>query len=1233
MSARKSNKSKLVRFSIDRGGTFTDLYAEFGSNKFEFLKLLSEDPQNYSDAPIEGIKRILKKIGLLKESDKLSTDIIEWVRMGTTVATNALLERDGEKTALVVTAGFGDILQIGSQNRPDIFDLKIKKPSLLYNTVIEVGERIRPVLTNDEDETDQGLTGDFYKIIKRPDPQIVKGKLQQLLNQGITSIAVAFLHSYNYPDHEIIIGKIAKELGFKQISLSSEIMPMIKIVPRGDTAVIDAYLTPKIKEYLHGFQAGFSGPFSKNNLLFMQSDGGLSPADQFRGCNSILSGPAGGVVGYAMTAFSKKSKKPVIGFDMGGTSTDVSRYDGNLEVVHETETAGVRIQAPQLFINTVAAGGGSRLFFENLMFKVGPQSAGAHPGPICYRKNGYLSITDANLILGRLHPDYFPKIFGPDENLALDINSSRQAMAELTGEINSTYLNLNTPAMSIEEVSLGFLAVANQTMARAIQEISVMRGYNIRDHILATFGGAGGQHACAIAAILTIKEIFIHRYSGILSAYGMGLADVVIEKQMPAAKIYSKETKKGLFQELIKLADFCRKELFSQEFTSTQIKTENYLHLRYEDTSNNYMILEPEDGDFEAAFRAKHSREFGFDHKNRAILVDDIRVRAIGARDKVKRSKISQHIPNSDGSITSCFFSDGWHDTPVFLLESLGAGFQAIGPAMIISDISTIIVEPGCRVAITEFGDVKINVEEASLGSASSEVDPVQLSIFSNLFISIAEQMGRTLQRTSISTNIKERLDFSCAIFDDKGRLVANAPHIPVHLGAMSSAVIEQIRIQKDNLKQGDVLVSNHPAAGGSHLPDITVITPVWQNKKIIFYTASRGHHADIGGITPGSMPPFSKSLSDEGAAILSTKLVKEGIFQENEIKNILRDSRKISDNIADLKAQIAANKKGQELLDEITTRYSLNTVLSYMSHIQKCSEMAVRELLKKFVIKNGPKKNNTVFHASDKMDDGTIISLKITVEPKDGSALFDFSGTGPQVSANWNCPKSVVSSAVLYTLRCLLETDLPLNQGCLAPITIAIPEGSLLSPTPDAAVVGGNVLTSQRIVDVIFKAFNTCAASQGCMNNLTFGNSKFGYYETIGGGAGAGPDWHGQSGVHTHMTNTRSTDPEILENRFPVMLRQYSIRKKSGGKGRFKGGNGLIREIEALDNITAAILSERRVFSPYGLAGGESGKKGENIYVNINGKQINLGGKNEVELAPGEKIIIKTPGGGGFGE
>lgn len=1235
------------RFSIDRGGTFTDIYAEVpGEPGFRVLKLLSENPDQYSDAPSEGIHRILGEVtGTPHPSDGFDTGRIEWIRMGTTVATNALLERKGAPTALVITKGFRDLLRIGKQNRPRIFDLEIKKPDLPYGAVVEVDERIRLGGRASPDPRYpqvQGVTGETVEILQAPDLVRIRPELEELLERGICSLAIVLMHSYIYPAHELEIGALAEELGFSHVSLSSQVMPRIKMVDRGQTCCVDAYLTPGIQDYLEGFRSRFKG--GEPELFFMQSDGGLVRADSFKGSQAILSGPAAGVVGYAMTTFHGDFSKPVIGFDMGGTSTDVSRFDGEYEWVHETETGGVHLMIPQLDIKTVAAGGGSRLFYRNGMFQVGPESSGAYPGPVCYRNGGPLSLTDANLLMGRLLPNYFPKIFGPHENLPLDEQAACKAFEDMTRKINSE-VSGGTP-MSPEEVAYGFVEVANETMVRSIREISVARGYDIREHVLACFGGAGGQHACAIARGLGIRKIVIHRFAGVLSAYGLGLADVVVEKQEPASQVFREETLPLLLGRLEALTQKAVEEIKRQG--DYQLEIRRYLNMRYRGSDTAAMVLEPPNGDFEREFIRAHKREYGFEMAGREILVDDLRVRVSGKPGSLKTVRIPRlPSPTPPISAVRCYFEEGWLDAAVYLLDSLGACQELKGPAIILHKTSTIILEPGCSALITDFGDVEIEVSPPPKRSRDSKVDPVQLSLFGNRFMSIAEQMGRTLQRTAISTNIKERQDFSCAIFGPEGDLVANAPHQPVHLGAMGEAVRQQIRLQGPDIQPGDVWVTNHPSEGGSHLPDITVITPVIAGGWPVFFVASRGHHADVGGITPGSMPPFSQTLVEEGACIQSFKLVENGVFQEKEITGLLQapaqvhrlpglppisGTRALADNLSDLKAQVAANRKGIELLNEMIRSFSLEGVQAYMQHLQENARKCVENLLKDLSRSRGLRAVDTL-EAEDYLDDGVPIRLCVMIDRNEGKAIFDFSGTGPQVPGNLNAPRAVTTSAILYCLRCLIDSDIPLNQGCLSRIQVVIREGSLLAPSGNAAVAAGNVLTSQRLTDVIFKAFGACAASQGCMNNLTFGNEHFGYYETIGGGAGAGPHWHGQSGVHTHMTNTRITDPEVLEKRYPVLLREFSIRRGSGGKGRFRGGDGLVREIEFLQPLTVSILSERRVYAPYGLAGGHPGAKGKNIFLHRDGTETDLGGKNQVQAQPGDRIRILTPGGGGYGK
>ncbi|XP_022924406.1 5-oxoprolinase [Cucurbita moschata] len=1261
-----SNEDKL-RFCIDRGGTFTDVYAEIpGRPDGKVIKLLSVDPSNYDDAPVEGIRRILEEYGGKKipRTSKIPTQNIEWIRMGTTVATNALLERRGERIALCVTKGFRDLLQIGNQARPNIFDLTVSKPSNLYEDVIEVDERVELVHGKGDDNQDsstsyvKGVSGELIHIVKTLNEEALKPLLKDLLQRGISCLAVVLMHSYTYPQHELALEKLARSMGFKHVSLSSALTPMVRAVPRGLTASVDAYLTPVIKEYLSGFMSKFDESSGKVNVLFMQSDGGLAPENRFSGHKAVLSGPAGGVVGYSQTLFDLETRKPLIGFDMGGTSTDVSRYAGSYEQVLETQIAGAIIQAPQLDINTVAAGGGSKLKFQFGAFRVGPESVGAHPGPVCYRKGGELAVTDANLVLGFVIPDFFPSIFGPNEDQPLDIEATRGEFEKLATEINS-YRKIQDPSskpMTIEEIALGFINVANETMCRPIRQLTEMKGHETKNHALACFGGAGPQHACAIARLLGMKEIFIHRFCGILSAYGMGLADVVEEEQEPYSAVYCSESIQEVTRREASLLKQVKQKLQGQGFSEGSIKTETYLNLRYEGTDTAIMVRsqKADNGvgfDFAAVFEKLFQQEYGFKLQNRNILICDIRVRGIGVTNVLKPRAFEGLAgdPKIEGHYR-VYFGNGWQDTPLFKLDNLGFGHVISGPAIIMNGNSTVIVDPSCKATITKFGNIKVEIDSAVCTEKVSEkvADVVQLSIFNHRFMGIAEQMGRTLQRTSISTNIKERLDFSCALFGPDGGLVANAPHVPVHLGAMSSTVRWQIDYWGDNLNEGDVLVTNHPCAGGSHLPDITVITPVFDNGKLIFFVASRGHHAEIGGITPGSMPPFSKSIWEEGAAIKAFKLVEKGIFQEegiikllqfpNSDEGVIPGTRRLHDNLSDLHAQVAANHRGISLIKELIAQYGLNTVQAYMTYVQLNAEGAVREMLKSVASRvssnsaGSAEGSSITIEEEDYMDDGSVIHLKLTIDPRKGEANFDFSGTSPEVYGNWNAPEAVTAAAVIYCLRCMVDVDIPLNQGCLAPVKIYIPPGSFLSPSEKAAIVGGNVLTSQRITDVILTAFQACACSQGCMNNLTFGDSTFGYYETIGGGSGAGPSWHGTSGVQCHMTNTRMTDPEIFEQRYPVLLHTFALRENSGGSGVYKGGDGLVREIEFKQPVVVSILSERRVHAPRGLNGGKDGARGANFLVKKDKRRVYLGGKNTVTVKAGEILQILTPGGGGWG-
>jgi 5-oxoprolinase (ATP-hydrolysing) len=1274
-----------IRISIDRGGTFTDVHAAIPSRPDIILKLLSVDPANYNDAPTEGIRRILELATGEPHARGQLLDLrhVESLRMGTTVATNALLERKGARSALLITKGFKDLLLIGNQSRPNIFDLSAAKPDVLYDTVVEIDERV----TLEESEKAKnahvngvspdtcfvtGVTGETLRILKKPDMDEVQTILQGLWSDGYRSIAIVLLHSYTFPEHESLIGEAAIRMGFS-VALSSALQPMIKMVPRGMSATADAYLTPVIKAYIDSISANFKGGLGAKGTRceFMQSDGGLVDFRNFSGLKAILSGPAGGVVGYASTSWDIQERTPIIGFDMGGTSTDVSRFDGHYEHIFESTIAGVSMQSPQLDINTVAAGGGSMLFWRNGLFVVGPESASAHPGPACYRKGGPLTVTDANLFLGRLLPEYFPKIFGPNEDEPLDVNVTTKKFTILTEEINQEQRGKGQVEFTPEEVALGFLKVADESMSRPIRALTEARGHDVSAHNLGCFGGAGGQHACSVAAALGISRIIIHKYSSVLSAYGLALADVVNELQEPAAMFYNSSTHGVLREKLEGLVSRSTDDLVSQAFKPENIKHELYLNMRYEGSDTALMILKGGEWDFAAEFKKRHQREFGFTFESKSVLVDDIRVRGTGSSAvtpekspylQMKEASLKQPTTPQPKEVTEVYFGkfEERLSTPVYLLEDLQTGVQIKGPAVIIDQTQTIVVVPDATANILE-SCVLIDLSDEKRTKTyddNTKIDPIQLSIFGHRFMSIAEQMGRTLQKTSVSTNMKERLDFSCALFSPDGGLVANAPHVPVHLGSMQFAVRYQHNLWGNKLKDGDVLVSNHPSCGGTHLPDITIITPVFDTNgtgDIVFYVASRGHHADIGGILPGSMPPTSTELWQEGAAIEAEKIVTEGVFNEEKMTQLLlhepaqypscSGTRCLQDNLSDLKAQIAANNKGITLIKTLISEYSLPYVQKYMYAIQSTAETAVRNLLKSTYSKF----DGTPLTAVDYMDDGTPIALSVTISPSSGSAVFDFTGTGPQVYANTNAPVAITHSAIIYSLRTLISTDIPLNQGCLTPITIKIPPYSILSPSKTAVVVGGNVLTSQRITDVVLKAFKACAASQGCCNNLTFGTSAtalptgeevpgFGYYETIAGGAGAGPTWNGTSGVHTHMTNTRITDPEVLEKRYRCLLRRFELRGGSGGKGAHPGGDGVVREIEFLVPVQCSILSERRCYRPYGMEGGGDGQTGLNLWIRRDEKtgeerEINLGGKNTARLGRGDRIVICTPGGGAWGK
>lgn len=1257
-----------IKIAIDRGGTFCDIIAKIPNRPDYVFKLLSVDPLNYPDAPTEGIRRVLEHAHHIKipKGEKLKIDLIDLIRMGTTVATNALLERKGAKVALVTTKGFKDVLKIGNQTRPHIFDLTAHKLGHLYLRVVEVHERVTMELftegggdkltveVGDDPELALGVTGDVIRVLKRPDYADITKSLSDLYAEGeIKTLALCLLHSYAYPEHETQVAEIARKIGFA-VSVSHQLQPMIGMVNRSSSTVADAYLSPVINEYIQGFGEGFEGGLEKfgNKLLFMQSNGGLCPWYRFSGLRAILSGPAGGMVGYGETCYDSETNTSAIGFDAGGTSTDVSRYAGSLEHIYETVVSQVSLQTPQLDISTVAAGGGSMLFWKNGIFAVGPESAGSDPGPACYRKGGPLTVTDANLYLGKLVPEYFPKIFGPDQNELLDVEVTKQKFEELTAQINSEGANYTA-----EEVALGFLKVAVEAMARPIRNLTEAKGFNVSEHNLACFGGSGGQFSVALAKNLGINQVAIHKYSSLLSAYGIYLADIVIEQQAPVSWKYNQETAHLIDTKVSELVKLAYNEYEEQGHSGFDTRVESFLNMRYVGSDTHLLI--PKAGNADKKFVERHRAEFGFT-LDREVLVDDIEVLlVVQSKDKQTSNPYKEFRELKDPKLAAefsgtervYFEETGWQTTKVYQLEKLAKNSIVEAPAIILDATQTILIEPGSKAAILSEHILIVIEQDERPEISESVVDPIQLSVFGHRFMSIAEQMGRTLQQTAISTNIKERLDFSCALFDKNGDLVANAPHVPIHLGAMSFAVKAQKDLWDGKLEQGDVLVTNHPCAGGSHLPDITVITPVIDDLgQVLFWTASRGHHADIGSISAGSMPPNSKTIFDEGAAIITHKLCSKGQFDEEGITKLLLEepakhpggsgTRALSDNISDLKAQVSANYKGITLLQGLVQEFTYPVISLYMTGIQTTAELAVRNLLKTAY----KRFNGNNLQAEDYLDDGTPISVQIKIDPETGDSVFDWRNSGDEIYGNLNAPKAILYSAVLYVLRSLISEEIPLNNGCLKPIKFLTRANSVVDPSIEAAVVGGNVETTQRIVDVMLKAFEAAAASQGTCNNFTFGiNDKankisFGYYETICGGSGAGPTWDGQSAVQCHTTNTRITDTELFEKRYPVIVREYSIRENSGGDGLHRGGDGVIRDIEfTYSGLEVSCLMERRSLAPFGLAGGKSGARGRNVWIKRpeDGKEARstyLGGKTTVKVQKGDRVVIMTPGGGGYG-
>ena len=1188
-------ESKHWDFWIDRGGTFTDIVARNPNGQLIAHKLLSESPEQYQDAAIQGIRELLQ----IPAGTPLSSDLIGTVKMGTTVATNALLERKGDRVLFLTTKGFADALKIGYQNRPHLFKLKIEKPSMLFEAVEEVTERV-------------SAEGEVWHPLNTEE---TREALLRAYDAGIRSVAICFMHGYRFHDHEQQAAEIAKEIGFTQISASHDVSPLMKFVGRSDTTVVDAYLSPILRRYVNQVanELNAGNDAEKTKLLFMQSSGGLTDAALFQGKDAILSGPAGGVIGAVETAALAGFDK-IIGFDMGGTSTDVCHYDGTLERTFETEVAGVRLRAPMMQIHTVAAGGGSILTFDGARLRAGPRSAGADPGPVSYRRGGPLTVTDANVALGRLMPDLFPKVFGPEANMPLDREAALQGFSEQAANI-------------AEEVADGYLSIAVESMAQAIKKISVQRGYDVTGYALACFGGAGGQHACLVADALGMEKIHFHPFSGILSAYGMGLASIRATREEAVEEKLDQvfwETFNSIEE---RLATATRQELLNQGLSADQIETMTRLHLRYEGT-DTALILDHDCADMRHVFEQAHQLQFGFFDKDRAIIVEAISVEAIGRDTRVDEAppQLAVRMGAATPDQTTRFFSQGkWHEAPVYLREHLRPGDQLSGPCLIIEPTATIVVEDGWSAEITDLNHMVLTriTARAKRHAVGTQADPVMLEIFNNLFMSIAEQMGFTLQKTAHSVNIKERLDFSCAVFDRTGGLVSNAPHMPVHLGSMGASV-KTIIDQNPDMKPGDVFVLNAPYNGGTHLPDITVVAPVYdeEDETRLFYVAARGHHADIGGIAPGSMPASSRSVEDEGVLIDNFKLMDQGTFREDELRHLLTDAaypaRNPDQNIADLRAKAAACEKGAQELRKMVEQYGLDVVNAYMGHVQDNAEESVRRIIA----------NLSDSSFEQKMDDGSVIKVAISVDKDTRSATVDFTGTSAIRPNNLNAPSSICRAAVLYVFRCI-----PLNDGCLKPLTLIIPEGSMLNPTYPAAVVGGNVETSQAVTDALFGALGAMAAAQGTMNNLTFGNDAYQYYETICGGAGAGPDFDGADAVHTHMTNSRLTDPEILEWRFPVVLDDFSIRPETGGAGKHSGGDGVHRAIRFREPMHVSILSSHRQIAPTGLDGGADAALGHNTVLRADGSREKLDSLAESNLQLGDTIIIDTPGGGGYGK
>ncbi|WP_426210687.1 hydantoinase B/oxoprolinase family protein [Massilia sp. TWP1-3-3] len=1194
------------QFWIDRGGTFTDIVARRPDGSLLTHKLLSENPEQYRDAAVAGIRHLL---GIAPDAP-IPVQAIEAVKMGTTVATNALLERKGEPTALAITRGFRDALRIAYQNRPRLFERHIVLPELLYSHVVEIDERI-------------GAHGD---VVTAFDAVATRASLQALFDQGLRSLAIVFMHGYRYTQHEAAAAAIARAIGFTQVSVSHEVSPMMKLVARGDTTVVDAYLSPILRRYVDQI----AEQLPNVNLQFMQSNGGLTNARTFQGKDSILSGPAGGIVGM-VRASALAGFERVIGFDMGGTSTDVSHFSGEFERVFETQVAGVRMRAPMMSIHTVAAGGGSILHFDGSRYRVGPDSAGANPGPASYRRGGPLAVTDCNVMLGKVQPAHFPTLFGPQANQTLDAGAVREQFAALAARIGQATGATPSP----EQVADGFIQIAVGNMANAIKQISVQRGHDVTHYALTSFGGAGGQHACLVADALGMKTVFVHSLAGVMSAYGMGLADQSAMREAAVETRLDDTPYEALAERLRVLGNSVVQELENQGVAIERIALVRRVHLRYEGTDSAIIVLFDAAAQMTLQFEAAYKKRFSFLMPGKALVVEAVSVEAIGASDappETVAAPAPRHGPLTEHETVRMYSAGAWHQTALYKRADMRVGDVLAGPAIVAEDNATTVIEPGWQAAVTPHNHLVLTrvaalPERRAIGSTA---DPVMLEIFNNLFMSIAEQMGLRLQNTAYSVNIKERLDFSCALFDAAGNLIANAPHMPVHLGSMGESIKTVMLENAGKMRAGDVFMLNDPYHGGTHLPDVTVISPVFDEagQVILFYVGSRGHHADIGGTTPGSMPPDSVTIDQEGVLIDNFKLVDgaDGLLRDAQARALLGaaryPARNPDQNMADLRAQVAANQKGVDELRKMVAHFGLDVVQAYMGHVQDNAEEAVRRVIT--ALKDG---KFTV-----ELDNGARIQVAIRVDRAERSAEIDFTGTSGQLPNNFNAPSAVCMAAVLYVFRTLVDDDIPLNAGCLKPLRVIIPSGSMLNPHYPASVVSGNVETSTCITNALYGALGVMAASQGTMNNFTFGNAKYQYYETISGGSGAGKGFDGTDVVQTNMTNSRLTDPEILEFRFPVRLESYAIRHGSGGAGRWAGGNGGVRKLRFLEPMMAAILSNNRVHAPFGMAGGEAGATGVNTVLRADGSTEHLPHIGKTEMAAGDTFIVETPGGGGYG-